>query len=188
MRRVTTRYFAAVSVAAVLPLLTACGDEGSGPTATLPSLVAPLPSASVSATESARTIADREAVAAYSGMIRTWVEAAKTSNAGSKELRKFAQGDALNRLASHLYAAKLERKIALGEPRTSPTAVDARPLDVPTTVVVRDCLDSTKWLEYKESGELWDDEPGDRLEYQAIVVKTKAGWKVDAIAIPGATC
>ncbi len=186
MPRVATRTVVSVGVAAVLPLLGGCGAGGSAQPAALPSLPSPLPSAS--APVSARAAADRDAVAAYSGMVRTWVEAAKTSDAGSKKLRQYAQGDALKLLAGHLYAAKLQKKIVLGELSTSPAAIDARPVDVPTTVVVRDCLDSTRWLEHKESGEPWDDKPGDRLEYQAIVLKTKEGWKVDAIAIPGATC
>src|SRR5688572_14149332 len=94
---------------------------------------------SASPSLSARATADLAAVEAYAGMMRAWVDAAKTADPESQSLRQYAQGEALKFLVNQLYGLKLQHKIALGEPGTSPTAIEARPADVPTAVLIRDC-------------------------------------------------
>jgi hypothetical protein len=121
-------------------------------------------------------------------MLRIWVDAAKTANPETPALREYTQGDALKFLTNQLYGMQMQHMVALGEPGTSPTVIDARPLDVPNTVVVRDCLDSTNWLQYRASGGLWDDKQGTRQELKAIVRRGDAGWKVDAFVLRDVTC
>jgi hypothetical protein len=177
------------AVAASAALLTGCGTRaGKEPQSV--AATSPPSSAAIAASPSLtpRAIADRDAVAAYSGMLGAWVVAAKTSNPDEPQLRTYAQGRALKMLINVLYGRRMQKMVVLGEPGTAPRATDARPVDVPTTVVVTDCLDSTRWLEYRESGELWDDEPGGRHELQAVVVRTEAGWKVDVFVIRDVTC
>lgn len=188
-RGVLTAGISAVVATAALTGCSRTAESTAAPTAppTIASASTPAPTPPPSTT-SARATADREAVAAYAGMLRIWADAAKTANPETPALREYTQGDALKFLTNLLFGMQLERKVALGAPGTSPAAIDARPVDVPTTVVIRDCLDSTRWLEYQASGELWDDKPGERHELKAVVKKTDAGWKVDAFVIRDVTC
>jgi hypothetical protein len=177
----------AIGVATAMGLLlTGCGRTVGSPAVSSggwsPTAVPASP------TPNPRSIADQEAVDAYVGMLHTWVEAAKTANPESVGLRQYAQGDALKDLVNRLYGMRAKHMVALGEPATSPSAIDARPVDVPTTVVVHDCLDDSTWLQYKESGELWDDKPGQRYEVEAIVVRTGTGWMVDGLVIRDVRC
>lgn len=177
-------------VALLGPLLLAGCGRAAGPSSVGPSTeVPPLTvSSSAAVSLSARTEADQQAVTAYAGMLRTWADAAKTANPEAAALRQYAQGDALKSLVNRLYGMQAKHIVGLGEPGTSPSAVDARPIDVPTTVIVRDCLDNATWLQYKESGELWDDKPGQRYVLEAVVVKADGLWKVDDFAIQDLTC
>ena len=49
----------------------------------------------------------------------------------------------------------------------------------PTT----DCVDDTNWLEYKKSGELWDNEPGGKHHNTATVTLTDGVWKVSSFTL-----
>jgi hypothetical protein len=121
-------------------------------------------------------------------MISVWVEAAKTSDAGSPKLRKHAQGQALKALTSDLVINKTRKLVAKGAPMISPEVIDARPVDAPKDVVVRDCFDTTNWLLYKASGDLADDVPGDRRQVKALVRKTDGVWKVVGFGVTGSSC
>lgn len=187
---VQTRILAVTGVVALLPLVTACNDDKPAALAPSPSIVpssAASPSTGASAQVApARVAANEEAVKAYRGMVDAWVEAAKTSNAGYPALRQYTSGQALKILADALFSAKMRKLIAKGAPVISPTAVDARPVDAPTDVVVQDCFDTTNWLLYKKaSGELADNIPGDRRQFKAVVRKKDGAWKVDGIVTTG---
>jgi hypothetical protein len=121
-------------------------------------------------------------------MIGAWTKAAKTSDAGSSELRQYARDQALKVVVTSLFSGQHRKLVANGAPVSSPEVVDARPVDAPTDVVVQDCLDSTDWLLYKASGELADDVPGERRLMKALVRKTDGIWKVDGLVNTGSTC
>jgi hypothetical protein len=121
-------------------------------------------------------------------MIGAWTEAAKTSDAGFPELRKHAQDQALKVLTSDLVINKTRKLVAKGTPVISPEVIDARPVDAPKDVVVRDCLDTTNWLLHKASGGLADEDPGDRRQVKALVRKTDGVWKVVGFGVTGSSC
>jgi hypothetical protein len=51
-------------------------------------------------------------------------------------------------------------------------------------VTITDCLDTTKFLVYKRSGELADDVPGGRRSAKATVTNLVAhGWKVTGFGV-----
>lgn len=134
--------------------------------------------------------AERDALAAYRGMWRAFVEAGKTSDAESTELRTFASGNALKLIVSSLYTNKELGKITKGEVSLAPKVVTRTPDAATATMTIEDCVDSTRWLEYKVSGGLWDNKPGGKHRTTAIVKKQQGGtWKVDAFALRGSgTC
>jgi hypothetical protein len=186
--RISTRFAAAAGTTALLSLVTACSSaDRVAPAPYAASSTSPLPSTSASA-RSARAIADEEALKAYTGMIGAWTEAAKTSDAGAPELRKYAQDQALKALTSDLVINKTRKLVAKGAPIISPKAIDARPVETPKDVVVQDCLDTTNWLLYKASGDLANDVPGDRRQVKALVRKTDGVWKVVGFGITESSC
>jgi hypothetical protein len=184
--RISTRFAAAAGTTALLSLVMACSSADRVASAPAP-YAASSTSTSASA-RSARAIADEEALKAYTGMIGAWTEAAKTSDAGAPELRKYAQDQALKALTSDLVINKTRKLVAKGAPIISPRAIDARPVETPKDVVVQDCLDTTNWLLYKGSGDLADDVPGDRRQVKALVRKTDGAWKVVGFGITGSSC
>ncbi|GIJ49360.1 hypothetical protein Val02_62460 [Virgisporangium aliadipatigenens] len=176
------RGYALAAVLYTSVLLTACGRPSTDESAAPPVVpVLASPSASAPTAASPRAIAERDAVVAYSKFVQAWVEAAKTSDPNAPGLAEFGQGQALRLIVGTLIDAQLDQRVVLGTLGSSPTAFDARPVDVPRDVVVSDCLDGTNWLSYRTTGELWDDEPGSRKLMKSIVRLTDRGWKVDAM-------
>ncbi|MEV8504484.1 hypothetical protein AB0368_06585 [Actinoplanes sp. NPDC051475] len=171
-----------VMATVALPLLGACAD-GSDEQAFTPVASSPSVSASGSsgAAETPQARAGSEAVAAYRQFMAAWVDAAKVADPDAKALRTYGQGDALKTVVSAMFANRMEKKVVLGEPVLDPKPVKVEPTRAPTRVTLLDCMDDTKWLEYKASGELWDDVPGGRRKVYIMVVKSGDGWKVDIL-------
>jgi hypothetical protein len=79
--------------------------------------------------------------------------------------------------------------VTKGDIRLQPTVTDLRPIQAPTEATVVDCIDATMWLEYKNSGELWDDKPGGKHRTTATVTATTGIWTVTTFVLEGAgTC
>lgn len=134
--------------------------------------------------------AEQDALVAYRGMWKAFVEAGKTSDAEAADLRTYASGNALKLIVSSLYTDKELGKISKGDVVLQPKVVKSAPEAAPTALTIEDCVDATRWLEYKASGGLWDDKPGGKHRNTAIVKKQQNGaWKVDAFALRGSgTC
>ncbi|MGC9667450.1 hypothetical protein ACNTMW_12945, partial [Planosporangium sp. 12N6] len=166
-------------VAGIVLLGAGCqsGKSGDTPTKT--------PSAASSATPSLgpSAAAARDALTAYRGMWNAFVEAAKTSDPDAPDLGKYASGQALRLIASGLYADRSQGKVTKGDVVLNPKVTDAKPAQAPTEVTVLDCVDSTKWLEYKASGELWDDKPGGKHRTTATVKLSDGTWKVSSFIL-----
>ena len=183
---VFTRQVLVGLIAASVVLAAGCSSDKprSVPTGP-PSASLPAPSIAASAA------AEQEALVAYRGMWKAFVEAGKTSDAESADLRTYASGNALKLIVSSLYTDKELGKISKGEVVLQPKVVKSTPDEAaPTALTIEDCVDATHWLEYKASGGLWDNKPGGKHRNTAIVKKQQDGaWKVDAFALRGSgTC
>jgi hypothetical protein len=150
----------------------------------------PPPASSSAPSTAASTAAEQDALVAYRGMWKAFVEAGKTSDAESADLRTYASGNALKLIVSSLYTDKELDKITKGEVALQPKVVKSTPDVAPTALTIEDCVDATRWLEYRASGGLWDNKPGGKHRNTAIVKKQQDGtWKVDAFALRGSgTC
>ncbi|MER7273499.1 hypothetical protein ABT369_03485 [Dactylosporangium sp. NPDC000244] len=180
------RHTGVVGLAGVLTLvLAACGSgtpEGK-PSASAPSSL--MPSASLAPSAAA----GRDALVAYRGMWAAFVEAGKTSDADAPDLRKYASGNALKLIVSSLYTNRDQGKVSKGALMLDPKVTELKPSEAPTEATILDCVDSTNWLEYKASGELWDDKPGGKHRTTATVTRTDGSWTVSSFVLEGAaTC
>lgn len=147
----------------------------NAPSSPAPTSAAPSPGPS--------TAAERDALIAYRGMWSSFVEAAKTSNPEAPDLPKYASNQALRLIASSLYTDRQAGKVTKGDLVLNPQVTEAKPTQAPTEVTVLDCVDSTNWLKYKTSGELWDDEPGGKHRTTATVKLTDGTWKVSSFIL-----
>lgn len=143
----------------------------------------PLTSATTPTATSPVSVVDKakqEALAAYRGMWQDFVAAGITSDWRSPTLGQYATGVALTNLSRGLYADHYNGLVTKGEPVLDPSVLSVDPPQDPTTVVVTDCGDSTRWLKYRaNNGHLADDKPGGRSLINAIVDKQPDGsWKV----------
>ncbi|GAA3346533.1 hypothetical protein GCM10020358_57880 [Amorphoplanes nipponensis] len=174
-----------LATALVIALAGCSSKEGNGGTPSNSVVPAPSPSASLPLS----VAAERDALVAYRGMWSAFVEAGKTSDPDAPDLRKYASDNALKLIVRSLYTDRDQGKVTKGPLRLDPKATESKPPDVPTEVKILDCVDSTNWLEYKKSGELWDKEPGSKHRTTATVKLTDGVWKVSSFILEGgATC
>ncbi|MFE0104488.1 hypothetical protein [Streptomyces sp. NPDC059009] len=126
-----------------------------------------------------------EATQAYLGMWRSMAEAGVTMDWKSEKLREYAAGDALSAISRGMYADHLNGLVYKGAPKNHPEVTAAKPTARPTTVMISDCGDSTKWLKYRaKDGERADDKPGGRRAITAEVKKqTDGDWRVTRFAV-----
>jgi hypothetical protein len=131
-----------------------------------------------------------QALAAYTGMWQAAAKASLTSDPDAPDLRRYAQDDALKLLVSALAADRKSGRVAKGRPTLAPRVTSVKPVDAPTTVAIRDCLDDSNWLEVRKSdGKPVDKVPGGHHDVTAKVVTTTAGWKVSSFTLKAAgTC
>jgi hypothetical protein len=129
------------------------------------------------------TAAKQAALTAYRGMWTALVDASKTSDPDAPDLRKYAQGQALKLIVSGLYTNHTQGRVAKGHVVLHPQVTQATPAGDPTQVSVSDCVDATNWLDYKTSGELWNNEPGGKHQASAVVNRTEGSWRVDSFSL-----
>lgn len=175
-----------IGVVAVGALLAGCTSGGSAkkPTGT-PSPVSP--SASPSLTPAGA--AERDALTAYRGMWNAFVAAGKVSDPDAPDVRKYASDQALRLIVNALYTNREQKKVILGDLKIDPKVTAVSPSADPTTATISDCVDSTKWLEYKKSGGLVDNVPGGKHSTTATVKQTNGVWKVSSFFLEDAgTC
>jgi len=144
------------------------------------------PASSVTPGASASTAAPGDAaVAAYRGMWAAFVEAAKTSDPDAPDIRKYASDNALKLIVGGLVSNRAQGKVVKGNPVLNPKATTVSA----TEATILDCVDDTNWLEYKTSGELWDNKPGGKHRTTATVKAVNGTWKVSSFNLEGTgTC
>lgn len=170
---------AATVVALALPLAAAgCSDgesPASGGQSSGPALSAP--------PQSARGAAEAQALAAWRGMWQAYVKAGLTADPAEPDLARYARDRALATLTAGLRSYKDKGQVLKGEIVQNPQVSKATPDANPTTVTITDCVDDTKFLVYKASGELLNDIPGGRRSALATVTKGDDGWKVSSFGV-----
>jgi hypothetical protein len=155
-----------------------CGDTAPSPdgsASTAPGSSAP--------SVSARDAAQRQAVAAWQGMWQAYAKAGLSANPDEPELARNAADRALRTLTNGLKSYKDKGHVLKGDLVANPQVSDASPAADPTTVTILDCVDDSKFLVYKSSGELLNDTPGGRHSAKATVTKLADGWKVTSFGL-----
>jgi hypothetical protein len=124
--------------------------------------------------------AKQQALAAYNGMWTEFEKAGTTSDWQDQALGQYATGVALTNLTRGLYADHANGLITRGAPTLNPSVTSLTPPANPTSVVIADCADSTKYLKFNASnGQPAPDGPGGRRSIRATVQKQASGqWKI----------
>jgi hypothetical protein len=118
-------------------------------------------------------------------MWAAFVEASKTSDPDAPDLRKYASDNALKLIVSDLVTNREQGKVVKGNVVLDPRAVTVSPAET----TIQDCVDDSHWLEYKKTGELWDNKPGGKRRMTATVKSTAGTWAVSAFRLEGlGTC
>ncbi|GLH98820.1 hypothetical protein [Phytohabitans aurantiacus] len=168
----------ATAFAAVVLAAAACGSDPK-----------PEPPASTAAadpgTASAPVDQRAAAVAAYQGMWLAYQQAGLTADPGHPDLPRYATGDALEILRDGLEDYRDQGQVLKGQLVTHPQVQDVSPPNAPTTVRIRDCLDTRDFLVYwRADGRLVDDEPGGARDANATVTLTDGQvWKVSSFGV-----
>lgn len=124
------------------------------------------------------------AVAAYQNMWRAYQDAGLTADPGHPDLPRHATGDALEILRTGLQGYRDQGQVLKGQLVTHPQVQDASPATDPTTVRIRDCLDTRDFLVYwRADGRLVDDEPGGARDANATVILDGQVWKVSSFGL-----
>jgi hypothetical protein len=165
-----------VLVVAVLAIAGCSKNQGKRAT--------PIRNPSPSSSSDSRTQAEREALAAYTGMWAAMAKAGQTANPDEPELRRYATGDALALLVGTLVGYRDRGLVTRGQPTTTPRVTALTPQSAPTEASVVDCGDSTGWTTHNaKTGEQIKDDPRGRRRITASVKVVDAIWKVANVEI-----
>jgi hypothetical protein len=177
VRSVVLRSWTTVTVAIGVLLAAASCDSDDQMTPPAPGQTPASP------TPDARAVAEGEAVAAYRGMWDAFVAAAVTSDPDTPEIRQHATDQALRLIVGALVTNREQKQVIRGDLVLDPKVTATKPPEAPTEVTILDCVNDEKWLEYKVSGGLVDDEPGGKHRTTAAVKKTNGEWKVSSFIL-----
>ncbi|MGP3949620.1 hypothetical protein [Streptomyces sp. 7N604] len=119
-----------------------------------------------------------EAIATYRAMWDDLAVASHTANPEHPRLDDHAVDGALRLLRHGLDKTRQQKLVAKGAPKVNPEVEEASPTERPTSVKLIDCVDSTKWLQYKPNGELSNDVPGGHGKAEATVTYREGRWVV----------
>lgn len=109
--------------------------------------------------------------------------ASRTSDPKSVRLDDHAAEGALRLLQYGLEKAQKDSVVTKGAPQLHPDVVKAHPTSAPTAVELEDCMDDTKWLQYKLDGTLKNQVPGSHHHVEATVTHVRGEWKVTKLYV-----
>lgn len=121
----------------------------------------------------------QEAVTAYRAMWADAMVAARTSDPQHPQLDNHATDGALQLLRHMMRANREEGVVTKGQSKFAPVAMKA---DL-AKVVVQDCADDSRWLQYTLDGALEDHVPGGHHRIDATVRKHGDRWIVESLYI-----
>ncbi|MPZ28585.1 MAG: hypothetical protein GEV12_19840 [Micromonosporaceae bacterium] len=159
------RALPAANAAALTVVAVGCGSTDE-PDATVPStgpaavVSTPAGSPSLSPPVDPHENPQQQAVDAYVGMQRAYLKATETANPDHPDLATYAAGEALQRLRTGVASIRDQGLRGRGEATFQPAVESLNPVDAPTTITVRDCMDTNETELYDPSGEPYEDEPG----------------------------
>jgi hypothetical protein len=177
-----------LAVVAVLPLALAGCGSGDPPSAAGPSTAPAGPSAATPPQPPPTTPGPDEeprqqALDAYVSMQRAYQRAAETADPDHPDLARYAAGDALRRLRDGLTSIRDQGLRGRGEATYRPVVESVNPIDAPTTITVRDCMDTSATELYDPSGAPYQDEPGGLRLVVATVEVVDGTWKVTSFGV-----
>lgn len=150
--------------------------EGSAPTTSAPSVSGLV--------QDARGTSEELALDAYRGMWKAYAKAGLTADPNEADLRRYATGAALKTLTDGLAAYRSKGQVLKGEYTSTPQVIGGSSPAAASTLSITDCLDDSKFLVYKTSGERADDKPGGRRLARATVADLGGmGWRVTSFGV-----
>lgn len=157
---------------------TAAGTPGHTARATASAVPAPVsPTAPVQA-------AKRLALAAYTGMWKEMQAAAVTADWRDPRLASYASGEALQILVKGLRSDHRQGLVVKGTLVIHPQVISAKPSGDPDQVVIRDCSDDSRWLNYvAATGKLQNNVPGGHRLVEALVTRASGQWTVARLVV-----
>ncbi|WP_263247246.1 hypothetical protein [Saccharopolyspora rosea] len=176
-----------MTAAVIGVVLLAAGCQSPGPTPTSPQQTDHETPPGAAPAPSPADVAKSQAIEAYRNMWAAMARAGETSDWRSLELARYATDNALTTITRSLYTDHFNHVVTRGWPRNAPTVTSAEPASDPSTVMLSDCGDSTRWLKYQEgTSTLVDDKPGGRQSIVAEVKRQADGaWRVTQFAVQG---
>lgn len=123
--------------------------------------------------------AEDQALAAYRAMWRDLAAVSASLDPNTSRLHDHATRGALELMKYGLKKAKKEEVVVKGVVHVNPEVVEASTKEVK----LRDCVDGTKWLQYKLNGELKNDVPGSHFKVDARVLRNGVVWKVSYLYV-----
>ncbi|MFE0178021.1 hypothetical protein ACFWZ2_37500 [Streptomyces sp. NPDC059002] len=172
MRRRCNAFRAGASAAIMGLLLAGCADDSSD--------ARPVQGEAATASATPAPHGDSPgALAAYRAMWKSVVAAARVSDPGHARLDDHARGEALGVLRFMMRENKKQGVSVRGDLRIDP-GVAKRTVD---EVVIGDCIDDSRWLQYGKDGVLKNDVPGGHHRVDATVRRQHGQWNVEKLYI-----
>lgn len=128
------------------------------------------------------SVASRDALAAYNGMMADWTAVSKTSNYQDPILTQHVSGAALSRLVRIVAAAQAAGVVSKGQPVDNARVVQLIPPNAPAEAILVDCADGTSWLQYKTDGTRIPG-VGGRYRVDATADDVNGSWKITKFAV-----
>lgn len=122
-----------------------------------------------------------EALEAYKQLLAAMAQASLTSNPDFPLLAEYAMGEALASVRYTLTVNRDNGLTAKGPLRLAPQVESVSPDRA--LVRIKDCLDDSQWLRYRQDGSLKDSIPGGRRSTTAEVVSVDGAWKVSVLRV-----
>jgi hypothetical protein len=130
--------------------------------------------------------ASKKALTVYRAMWTAFQKAQSIPDPTFAALAQNASGDALSTLTTGIAETKKDGLKGTGRAKLSPQIYEIAPAKAPTTVKIRDCLDTrgTHLVKVKPGGKPYHDPPGGlRLTLATIARGSDGVWKVIDIGV-----